>query len=88
MGDILKSEFVLYQRKAQDYGDSPIEETGIVGLLVRIVDKTHRALNITNSGWEVKVVDENLEDTLMDIANYSNMCLVELKLRENDQRKD
>ena len=78
MGKILKEEFVLYQKKSQDYGTKPVEETGVVGLLVRIVDKVHRALNLANNGMEAKVVDENLEDTLMDISNYANMCLIEL----------
>ena len=78
MGKILKEEFVLYQRKSQDYGTKPVEETGVVGLLVRIADKVHRALHLSENGRIATVTDENLEDTLMDISNYANMCLVEL----------
>ena len=81
MGEILKQEYLLYQQKSKDYGPKPVEETGIVGLLVRIADKVHRALNLANNGMEAKVVDENLADTLMDISNYANMCLIELKTR-------
>ena len=82
MGQILKEEFLLYQRKAQDYGAKPVEETGLVGLLVRILDKVHRVLNISGGCMKAEVTDEKLEDTLMDIANYANMALVELKLRD------
>ena len=86
MGEILKEEYLLYQRKSKDYGPKPIDETGIVGLLVRMSDKVHRALNLANNGMEAKVVDENLEDTLMDIANYANMCLIELRTSDYEQR--
>ena len=79
-GEILKEEFCLYQRKAMDYGTSPVEKTGIVGLMVRIIDKTERVFNLSKTGRVALVKNEALEDTLMDIANYANMALVELKL--------
>ena len=85
MGEILAEEYILYQQKSKDYGTKPVEETGVVGLLVRISDKVHRALNLANNGMEAMVVDENLEDTLKDISNYANMALVELRIREQNE---
>ena len=87
MGEILIEEYLLYQRKGKDYGDKPVEETGIVGLLVRISDKIHRALHLSDDSRIAMVTDEKLEDTLMDIANYANMCLVEL-LIARDKKAD
>lgn len=85
--EILKEEFCLYQRKAMDYGTSPVEKTGIVGLMVRIIDKTERVFNLSKTGRVALVKNEALEDTLMDIANYANMALVELRLgRERTAR--
>jgi hypothetical protein len=75
---ILGKELELYMMKAADYGTEPVEETGIVGLFVRLHDKVHRVLNLSGDGMAIKVSDENLKDTLLDIANYANMCLVEL----------
>ena len=81
--DILKEELELYVNKHSDYGANTIEEMGLVGILVRIHDKTHRAIQLSEKGYVAKVVDEKLEDTLMDLANYANLglCL----LREGKQ---
>ncbi len=85
-GQVLRKEYLLYQRKTMDYGAVPVERTGIVGLLTRIIDKTERAYHLTGNGKCATVTDENLEDTLMDIANYANMALVELKYNKKEHR--
>jgi hypothetical protein len=72
-------ELKLYVRKSLDYGSEPVNETGIVGLLVRILDKGHRALHLSEDGKIAMLTDEKLEDTLMDISNYANMALIEMK---------
>jgi len=75
----LKEELELYKRKRKDYGEHPIKETGIAGLMIRILDKTHRVLHLSENGRTITVTDEQLKDTLMDICNYSNMCLLEIE---------
>lgn len=82
MAKLHQDELMLYEKKSEDYGDSPIDETGVVGLLVRIVDKTHRALHLSKDGRIAMVTDENLEDTLKDISNYANMALIEMFQRK------
>ena len=77
MKKLHEEELDLYIRKSLDYGSKPIEETGTVGLLVRILDKVHRALRLSEDGRMAMVTDENLRDTLMDISNYANMAIIE-----------
>ena len=86
MGKIVKANYLLYCRKHSDYGNLPIEESGLVGILVRILDKVHRALQLSEDGMEAQVTDENLEDTLRDLSNYANMGILELR-RPKEVRK-
>lgn len=44
------------------------------GILIRMLDKLQRAANLVHF-QETYVTDEKLEDTLDDIANYSNLIL-------------
>lgn len=77
---IMDEELQLFERKNSDYGDSFVE-LGVVGNLIRIKDKLARALVITKKEAHI-VEDENLEDTLMDMANYANLCLLLLRGRQ------
>jgi|TARA_B110000967_G_C18782960_1_gene509291 hypothetical protein len=76
--DIQQKGFELFIKKNKDYGDS-YQLCGIIGILVRILDKLNRLEQLViNDNHEVK--DENYEDTLMDLHNYSLlgiMCLDE-----------
>lgn len=78
--DLLKQLHELYLSKNSDYGNS-VHETykryGLTSYLVRIEDKINRARVLSNS--EAKVQDEKLEDTLMDMANYALLAVIELK---------
>ena len=79
MEKLQREELNLYIAKSHDYGSGPVDETGLVGLLVRILDKVHRALYLSENGRVARVKDENLRDTLMDISNYANMAIIELE---------
>ena len=71
----------LYRRKNADYGDSfgkQFEEYGIVSSAIRLEDKFNRFKNLIKNQAQVK--DETIEDTLLDLANYAIMTVVELKL--------
>lgn len=71
----------LYQRKQSDYGDSAgktFDEWGLVSFLVRMNDKMNRIISLTKKKENPKIADEKIEDTLLDLANYSIMALIEL----------
>ena len=74
----------IYARKNHDYGDSFAKLRNELpnAILIRIYDKYSR-LKTLMEGAEQKVKDESIEDTLMDLANYCIMELVERKM-ENE----
>lgn len=77
---ILKELNALYARKNHDYGDSFHQswvKFGLPMLDIRLSDKMNR-LDSFITGKELKVTDEAIRDTLMDIANYAIMGVMEL----------
>ena len=69
----------LYARKNADYGDSfgkSFTEYGLTMACIRLEDKLNRIKALTKQ--KAQVSDESIVDTLMDLANYSIMTLVEL----------
>ena len=75
----------VYERKNADYGDSFIktfEEFGLTSSAIRINDKTERFKKLIKQ--EAQVQDEIIKDTLLDIANYAVLTLVEMSKRENN----
>lgn len=73
----------LYNKKNHDYGDSfgkTFELLGIISAVTRITDKYNRLVELsTKPEEERRVQDETIEDTLIDMANYSIMTLIELR---------
>lgn len=71
--------------KDSDYGDSfgkTYEKYGIVSALTRMSDKLNRidnltAINSRDSSVKMKV-DESIEDTLLDLANYAMLTYLEI----------
>lgn len=49
------------------------------GFLVRMSDKYARICNLIGNQKENAVLDEKVEDTLIDLANYSMLLAVYLK---------
>lgn len=75
----------LYCRKNADYGDSfhkTFIEEGMAMSRIRLTDKLERFKRLTKSG-EQNVKDESIRDTLIDLANYAIMTIVEME-RETD----
>lgn len=71
----------LYITKNSDYGGSVTDtyrKFGLNSFLVRMTDKLNRVTALTN-GKEQKVLDEKIEDTLLDLANYAILAVIELK---------
>ena len=70
----------LYHRKNLDYGDSfhlSFLEEGLAMPRIRLGDKSLRFKTLT-SGEKQRVSDESIRDTLIDLANYSIMTIMEL----------
>lgn len=71
-----------YINKNHDYGDSfgdTFQDLGIISAVTRITDKMNRIKGIAK-GRTLKVKDEKLEDSVLDLANYSIMLYIELML--------
>lgn len=71
----------LYERKNHDYGDSfhrTFLEEGLAVSRIRLSDKLSRLKTLTTKR-ERAVLDETIEDTLLDLANYAIMTVMELK---------
>ena len=76
---ICKSLNELYARKNADYGDSfgkSFTEYGLTMVCIRLEDKLNRIKALRTR--EAQVGDESIVDTLMDLANYSIMTLIEM----------
>jgi hypothetical protein len=73
----------LYSRKNQDYGDAfheTYKKLGIISAITRLSDKMHRIVTLgTKSSEEQQVKNESIIDTLVDLAAYSIMTIIELE---------
>lgn len=81
----------LYARKNNDYGDSfgkSYAEYGMTMPCIRLEDKLNRLKSLTVRNVMQNVQNESVVDTLMDLANYAVMTLVELKLAEREETED
>ena len=70
----------LYERKNADYGDSfhkTYLEEGMAMPRIRLTDKLERFKKLSKSN-EQNVKDESIRDTLIDLANYALMTVMEL----------
>ena len=70
---------ILYRRKNADYGDSFAKARREVPnyTLGKLYDKFQQYMTLTRNGEQTAQVDETLDDTLMDLANYAIMELTE-----------
>ena len=71
----------IYYKKNKDYGSSVTDtykKFGLTSFLVRLTDKLNRLVTL-NSNKEIMIKDEKIEDTLMDMANYCILALIELR---------
>ena len=71
----------VHERKNADYGNNfhkRYEKYGFLTAILRLTDKMERLENIYAKG-EIQVKDESVEDTLLDLANYAVMTIVELR---------
>lgn len=82
----------LYARKNHDYGDSfhqTFVEEGLAMARIRLGDKFSRfktlsRISPTDSAQQ-QVTDESIRDTLLDLANYAIMTVLELDQEEAER---
>lgn len=70
----------LYQNKNHDYGDSfhkTYQEFGKIAIAIRLQDKVSRLSALSTKDQQL-VTDESIRDTLMDIANYAILGIMEM----------
>lgn len=73
----IDDSYQVYKRKQHDYGDSysrTVDNYGVSVIFVRLSDKINRLYTLTNSS-NIKVSDESLLDTAIDLLNYTAMAL-------------
>ena len=72
----------VYEQKNHDYGNSfgeTFDKLGIISAVTRISDKYNRLVSLsTKPEEERKVKDESITDTLLDMANYCIMSVIEM----------
>lgn len=79
----------IYDAKNRDYGDSfgkSFEEWGLPMACIRLGDKLNRLSSFAR-GQQMLVKDEGVRDTLMDLANYAIMTLIELDFAEKNKEE-
>ena len=83
--NLCKEIHELYVKKNHDYGDSfgrTYKDLGIISAATRISDKYNRFVELAK-GNEPLISTETIRDTLVDMANYALMTIIEL-----DNNKD
>lgn len=70
----------LYEKKNKCYGDSfsdTYKKLGLISAVTRISDKTNRLCTLAKNP-NIDNLNESIEDTLMDLASYAIMTLMEI----------
>ena len=71
----------IYAKKNHDYGDSfhiSFCEEGMAMPRIRLGDKFNRFKTLSR-GHKQEVNDESIRDTLLDLANYAIMTVLEME---------
>ena len=71
----------LYAKKNHDYGDSfhlSFVDEGMAMARIRLSDKLNRFKTLSRS-TKREVTDESMRDTLIDLANYAIMTILEME---------
>lgn len=76
----------LYRRKNHDYGDSfhlSFKEEGMAMARIRLGDKLNRFKQLSKNPDSQQVKGESIKDTLLDLANYAIMTVLEIQDAED-----
>ena len=77
----------IYEKKNHDYGDSfhkTFVEEGMAMARLRLDDKLNRFKTLSRKGAEQQVSDESIKDTLLDLANYAIMTVLEMEVAQDE----
>ena len=79
----------IYELKNKNYGNSfseQFKEYGLTSVCIRLDDKIRRlkSLNKQMISGNVNVDDESVRDTLVDLANYTILTVIELYKQSSD----
>lgn len=77
--ELLNDLNLLYAKKNHDYGDSfhqSFAEDGLLMAKIRLGDKYNRFVRLIKTA--ATITDESIRDTLLDLANYALMTVMEL----------
>ena len=77
--EICKEINNLYERKNHDYGDSFHQTFTEEGMAMPRISR----FKTLSRGGEQKVNDESIRDTLIDLANYAIMTVVEMEVADD-----
>lgn len=75
----------IYKQKNAAYGDSFADtfgKLGIISAVTRISDKNNRLMNLV-AHPNVDKGDESIRDTLLDMANYCIMTVMEMDIQQS-----
>lgn len=75
----------LYAKKNHDYGDSfhqTFVEEGFAMSRIRLSDKLNRFKTLSR-GEKQEISDESIRDTLIDLANYAIMTVLEMEVADH-----
>ena len=81
--------YETFKKKRNDYGPSTREtweKYGPISMLVRMDDKMNRFKNLAIDDTKRLVEDESIKDTLLDLANYALITILELEHIEAQNR--
>jgi hypothetical protein len=79
--ELLDNQHKMYLAKNADYGGSftkLYDEFGLTSPIIKLSDKLERVKTLAKQ--EAQVKDESIIDTLMDMANYAVMTVIELQV--------
>lgn len=82
--------YETFKKKRNDYGPSTRdtwEKYGPISMLVRMDDKMNRFKNLAIDDVKQLVKDESVKDTLLDLANYALITILELEYQEVQNRE-
>ncbi|GAA0115264.1 nucleotide modification associated domain-containing protein [Clostridium senegalense] len=82
--DITNKMLRVYKAKNNDYGDSfsKVRKEYPQAICIRLSDKLERLKTLMNGNKQM--VDESIKDTLMDLANYCILEMIEMEIEENE----
>lgn len=79
----------LYVRKNHDYGNSfaiQFQKLGMASSIIRLSDKLSRLESL--HGKQAQVSDESIRDTLIDLANYAVLTIMEIDAASDKSPKE